>query len=276
MPGPERNDAVGFARVAVARRPESANAREALGVVLESTGRLADAEEEFREALRLKPNNITYERLFSICRRQEKWQEAVAVYEEATQSLPNLDRFWKLDSLLETLRYVPSVQLRNPRRVAELANKLAELEPDSAWRWEGLGCARFRAGDWRGTVDALERSLALEPEPKDRTRNELRIYVPNQPNQWLYLTIAEWHLGNKDAAREWYAKAVAWIEKNNPPDAELIRFSAKAADLLGLPEPIIEKSSTLVQVRQSEPEPTPVIEEPRQTDQVGPPADKEL
>ncbi|MFL5246167.1 MAG: hypothetical protein ACJ8FY_29205 [Gemmataceae bacterium] len=43
--------------------------------------------------------------------------------------------------------------------------------------------------------------------------------------------------GNKEKAREWFAKAVQWIEKGITDHAETKRFRAEAAQLLGLPEP---------------------------------------
>ena len=48
--------------------------------------------------------------------------------------------------------------------------------------------------------------------------------------------MAHWQLGHADEARSWYAKAVAWTEKNAPQNKELIRFRAEAAALLGLSE----------------------------------------
>jgi hypothetical protein len=48
--------------------------------------------------------------------------------------------------------------------------------------------------------------------------------------------MAEWQLGNKDEAREWYENAVEWMEKNAADNKELIRFRAEAAELLGVKE----------------------------------------
>jgi hypothetical protein len=46
--------------------------------------------------------------------------------------------------------------------------------------------------------------------------------------------MARWRLGQRDEARAWYDKAVAWMEKNQPKDEGLRRFRAEAATLLGL------------------------------------------
>ena len=45
--------------------------------------------------------------------------------------------------------------------------------------------------------------------------------------------MSHWQLGKKDEARQWYDKAVEWMEKNKPDDEELKRFRAEAEELLG-------------------------------------------
>jgi hypothetical protein len=52
-------------------------------------------------------------------------------------------------------------------------------------------------------------------------------------------------LGEKDVARTWYDKAVAWMDKNKSQDEdELRRFRTEAAELLGIlaPPPREKKS----------------------------------
>ena len=51
---------------------------------------------------------------------------------------------------------------------------------------------------------------------------------------WFFLAMAEWQLGNKGAAREWYEKSVEWMDKNASANEELTRFRAEAAELLGV------------------------------------------
>jgi hypothetical protein len=54
---------------------------------------------------------------------------------------------------------------------------------------------------------------------------------------WFILAMADWQLGEKAQARTGYNKAVAWMEKNEPQDAELCRFRAEAAGVLGITDP---------------------------------------
>jgi hypothetical protein len=48
--------------------------------------------------------------------------------------------------------------------------------------------------------------------------------------------MAHWRLGNRDEARRRYDQAVAWMEKHQPKNDELLRFRAEAEELLKLKE----------------------------------------
>jgi hypothetical protein len=58
--------------------------------------------------------------------------------------------------------------------------------------------------------------------------------------------MAHWQLGHKEDARNWYDNAAAWMDKNQPNSAELDRFRAEAADMLGVngPAPPTDQSKT--------------------------------
>ena len=60
---------------------------------------------------------------------------------------------------------------------------------------------------------------------------------------WFFLAMAEWQMGDKDAARVWYDKAVNWMDTKQSDNEELLRFRAEAADLLGLAQPAKEQSA---------------------------------
>jgi hypothetical protein len=81
----------------------------------------------------------------------------------------------------------------------------------------------YRAGDWNGSIEALEKSMALQKEP-----------LGGDSYQWFFVAMARWQMGQKDEARRWYDRAVAWMDKNNPQNGELKRFRAEATALLGL------------------------------------------
>jgi uncharacterized protein HemY len=84
--------------------------------------------------------------------------------------------------------------------------------------WRTLGAARYRAGNWKEAIAALERSMEL--------RNG------GDSSDWFFLAMAHWRLGEKEKARQWYDQAVQWMEKNQPKNEELGRFRKEAEGLL--------------------------------------------
>jgi eukaryotic-like serine/threonine-protein kinase len=114
----------------------------------------------------------------------------------------------------------PDSKFRDPSRAVELAKKAVELGPKQGSYWNTLGIAQYRAGDWKAAVAALEKSMEFRKG--------------GDANDWFFLTMAHWQLGDKKDARKWYDQAVQWMEKNQPKNEELIRFRAEAEKLLGV------------------------------------------
>ena len=88
--------------------------------------------------------------------------------------------------------------------------------------------SKYRTGDWKGAITALEKSEALDAHKENLAGNG------------FFLAMAHWQLGQKDQARQWYDKAAAWMEKRRPHDEQLIHFRAEAAALLGVNPPMGE------------------------------------
>src|SRR5262249_26235630 len=124
------------------------------------------------------------------------------------------------NSLAWLLATCPEEKLRNPRWAVELARKGVELAPKARGIWNTLGAALYRAGDWQAAIQALEKSMELS-----KGGNSF---------DWFFLAMARWQLGEKDKAREFYDRAVQWMEKNRPKNEELHRFRAEASELLEL------------------------------------------
>ena len=51
-----------------------------------------------------------------------------------------------------------------------------------------------------------------------------------------FLAMGYWQLNEKEKAREFYDRAVRWMEKNQPRNDELRGFRSEAAELLGVKE----------------------------------------
>ncbi len=120
------------------------------------------------------------------------------------------------------------LQLRNPDYAVQLAEKAVKLAPNDGNCWNTLGVAHYRAGHWKDAIEGLTKSMELQKGAMESFDT-------------LFLAMARWHLGEKEKARQWYQRAVQWMDKNKralekdkPHQEELRRFRAEAAELLGI------------------------------------------
>jgi tetratricopeptide (TPR) repeat protein len=150
------------------------------------------------------------------------WEEALALGEQKLPPnhpvvLMNRNSLaWHLVASLDST-------LHDAKRAVELAETTIALAPNEGAYWNTLGVARYRAGDWKGAVTALEKSTDLRQG--------------GDSVDFSFLAMAHWQLGDTQAARKWYKQAAEWMEKNKPIDAALHRFHAEATELLGVIEP---------------------------------------
>ena len=90
------------------------------------------------------------------------------------------------------------------------------------------------AGDWRAAIDkSLKKSEELQPGQVARA----------DAINAFFLAMAHWQLGEQDEARQWYGKAVEWMEKEQTDRRveQLRRFRAEAEELLKITD---EKPTT--------------------------------
>ena len=164
---------------------------------------------------------ITYGKL-------NRHEESKKLYEEVLEAqnrvLPKdhprtLQSMNKLAWLLAT---ASDVRLQDPQRAVDLAAQAVEKSPTEWSFLQTLGVARYRNRDWMGAIADLEKSMSQgQAEDSDKAFFG------------FFLAMAQWQLGAKDKAREWNDKSVQWMEKSKKDDAELKRFRAEAAALLG-------------------------------------------
>jgi eukaryotic-like serine/threonine-protein kinase len=146
---------------------------------------------------------------------------------------PLFDRIIRLsggDPALENdvawlLATFPDEQVRDPDRAAKLAEQAVKRDHTDHPKmvglfWNTLGVARYRKGDLKGAVAALEKAAQFNQD------NE-------QPVDGLFLAMAYWRLGEREKARNWYETAVRLLKKR-PPTEEERRFRAEAAALVEL------------------------------------------
>jgi tetratricopeptide (TPR) repeat protein len=110
-------------------------------------------------------------------------------------------------------------ELQDAKRAVELAKRATRLAPQEGAFWNSLGVALYCDGTLDESVKVLQKSMDLRKG--------------GDSNDWFFVAMAKHKLGH-EGAREWYDKAVAWMEEHRPDDAQLKRFRAKAEEVLGI------------------------------------------
>jgi tetratricopeptide (TPR) repeat protein len=144
--------------------------------------------------------------------------EACALYEKVLVWLPESAVANK--NLAWLLATCTNPALRRPARSVELARKATESRPLEPDYWSTLGTALYRAGDWKGAIAALEKSLELRHGGDSAA--------------WFFLAMATWQTGDKKEARIRFEQAVQWMKKHQPGDEQLASFRAEAEEILEL------------------------------------------
>ncbi len=140
----------------------------------------------------------------------------------------DFDRASKLDpqladassSMAGSLANCADLRLRNAEQAVILAELAVRLAPKSSDNWFILGMARYRAGDWEGVLKALEKSMHFGGG--------------GYPNDFFFMAMVHWQLGDQEEARRWYDKAVEFFNKHYTSGNSQGQFRPEAAKLLGL------------------------------------------
>ncbi len=153
-------------------------------------------------------------------------EEAIAAHREALRlnrdPIPNIP-----NNLAWALALTPDRPPSDYDEAAALARKAIDLASKEGGSYNTLALCEYRRGRWDDSIAAAERSISAA-EGRGRYGKVLAGHGACPP--W-----------RKDEAITWFDKAIAWTKEKAPKDADLLRFWAEAAELLGRPGPAEER-----------------------------------
>jgi eukaryotic-like serine/threonine-protein kinase len=216
-------DAIRYYTAAVAVRPESAVAYYHLGYALFRKGLVDESIAAFRRVIVLDPQYPSaHQKLSGLLSMKGQLDEAIAVcrasppeWSDKGERLARLlnDRAWQLSTQADR-------QGRDPSYAVNLASEAVTRQPANGAYWETLGVARYRAGQWKEAVEALERWAELN--------------APGQGAGSFFLAMGYRRLGKEKEARTRYDRVARWMDQAQSQNEELRRFRTEAEELLGL------------------------------------------
>jgi serine/threonine protein kinase/Flp pilus assembly protein TadD len=215
-------------------RHGQANVQYFLGRVFAATGRTREAEVAFRQAIDQGRNN-DYSPYCHLARAQLDLGDADSYRQTCATLLARFGQDEDPDvansvAWFCVLSPASDIDFAKLVRVAEQAVARGAAQSPAKRRTyvNTLGVALYRAGRFAQSIECLQEAVQAHAKGGDAW-------------DFLFLAMAHQQLGQTPEARPWYDKAVEWIEKNKqsveknkPNQAELRRFRAEAAALLGL------------------------------------------
>lgn len=225
------DEAIRELREAIKLEPDSTTLERSLGSTLARRGRYDEALDVLRASVRRSSDPDVRYILAQTLRAMGRAEEATHEYEIAIKGFRKAmssDSAIDLTCAARMLISCPGSTLYDPKEAVTMASRAVKLLPNSdGFYWHVLGRAHYRASNYRGAVDALQRGRELGDD---------------DAYAHFFLAMAEWQLGNTDAAREWYAKGIQWLEQRQQiVGGEIVLIRAEAEQLLGVSAAAIQQ-----------------------------------
>jgi serine/threonine protein kinase len=218
------------------------------GTMLARTGQQEEAEKSLRQALALqkelwarfsaepaepmddlepglvavqaRPNYavelaMTCNNLATLLQDTHRWSEAEKLLRAGLELAPDYAPL--NNGLAWLLATNPDGKSRDGMEAVRCAEKAVASAPKNGEYYNTLGVAHYRAGNWQKALTTLERSMKLRKG--------------GDPSDWFFLAMAHQKLDHAEEARQWYERAVRWME-NRPTNEELRRFQVEAEGVL--------------------------------------------
>jgi tetratricopeptide (TPR) repeat protein len=168
-----------------------------------------------RRAVELAPGDARYRgELGQTLVILTRFEEGIAELRRSVAGDPsNVSTRYRLGRMLANC---PDERLRRPQEAEATMTELLRKVP-RAWQfWNALGIARYRLGRPEEAIRPLMRSIELQGGK-------------GGPWDWFVLALAHHAAGRTGAARNWYAKAVAWMDQRGVTGGEPGQLRAEAA-----------------------------------------------
>ncbi len=182
------DDAKALLEKIIAKNPKDIRPYDALGNILRSHERYAEARDYYSRAIALigKPtkDNWTLYYARGVCNERLKdWPQAEADLKRALELSPDES------PVLNYLGYTWVDQSQNLKTAMDYIRKAVKLKPDDGYYIDSLGWAYYRLGNIQSAVEHLERAVELRPD--DPVIND-------------HLGDAYWRIGRKlEAKYQW-------------------------------------------------------------------------
>ncbi len=147
----------------VAQNPKDVRPLDALGNILRSHERYAEARDYYSRAIDLidKPTKENWALFYArgVCsERLKEWPAAEADLKRALELSPDES------PVLNYLGYTWVDQSQNLKTAMDYIRKAVKLKPDDGYYVDSLGWAYFRIGNLQSAVEQLERAVELKPD----------------------------------------------------------------------------------------------------------------
>src|SRR5262249_22459647 len=131
--------------------------------------RVCEAIDCFRKAIELAPKYAqAYSNLGALlCDDLREYDQAIVCFRKAIENDPKYSTASRnllvaLAAKAWDLANNPDPQLRDLKGAIETVKEAVEVDPNSARPWQSMGWVQYRAGDWRASIEALEKSCKLQ------------------------------------------------------------------------------------------------------------------
>jgi tetratricopeptide (TPR) repeat protein len=157
------DDAKALLEKIIAKNPKDVRPLDALGNILRSHERYAEARDYYTRAIELidKPSKENWTLYYArgVCsERLKDWPQAEADLKKALELSP------EESPVLNYLGYTWVDQNQNLKTAMDYIRKAVKLKPDDGYYVDSLGWAYYRLGNLQSAVEQLERAVELKPD----------------------------------------------------------------------------------------------------------------